>query len=266
MAVASLRGVANIRRELMMRSSATGALAVLLLSLPSAAQDAVQWDESEGGNGHWYAANTSAMSWFAANAAANQMGGHLATSTSPEENAFLYAFGTSHGLFQPWIGGFQDPAARGYVEPAGGWRWVTGEAWSYTLWGINEPDNATPDEDRLEFSTIDAGEWNDLPASAIHVSIIEWSADCNGDGIVDYGQIQSGELPDANGNNIPDCCELACCPGDLFVDQQINGADLAILLSQWGPAGPTTVSDIDGSGFVDGADLSILLGGWGPCP
>jgi hypothetical protein len=43
--------------------------------------------------------------------------------------------------------------------------------------------------------------------------MIEWSADCNGDGIVDYGQILAGELDDTNANNIPDCCEQgANCP------------------------------------------------------
>jgi hypothetical protein len=38
-------------------------------------------------------------------------------------------------------------------------------------------------------------------------SVIEWSADCNGDGIVDYGQILSGQLSDSNGNGIPNVCE-----------------------------------------------------------
>jgi hypothetical protein len=37
--------------------------------------------------------------------------------------------------------------------------------------------------------------------------LIEWSADCNSDGIVDYGQILLGTLPDANANGIPDTCE-----------------------------------------------------------
>jgi hypothetical protein len=37
--------------------------------------------------------------------------------------------------------------------------------------------------------------------------LIEYDADCNNDGIVDYGQILAGDLPDANHNNIPDCCE-----------------------------------------------------------
>ena len=56
------------------------------------------------------------------------------------------------------------------------------------------------------------------------------------------------------------------CPGDLFDDQRVNGADLGVLLSQWGPATQTTVSDINGDGVVNGADLGILLSNWGACP
>ncbi len=56
------------------------------------------------------------------------------------------------------------------------------------------------------------------------------------------------------------------CPGDLFVDGQVNGADLGVLLSQWGPATQTTVSDINGDGVVSGADLGLLLSFWGACP
>ena len=44
--------------------------------------------------------------------------------------------------------------------------------------------------------------------------MFEWSADCNGDGIVDYGQILDGTLTDADCNGIPDECEGACCIGD----------------------------------------------------
>ena len=56
------------------------------------------------------------------------------------------------------------------------------------------------------------------------------------------------------------------CSGDLFTDRQVNGADLGILLSQWGPASFTTVSDINRDGVVNGADLGLLLANWGPCP
>jgi hypothetical protein len=56
------------------------------------------------------------------------------------------------------------------------------------------------------------------------------------------------------------------CLADLFVDHQVNGADLGILLSQWGPASSAIVSDINRDGIVDGADLGYLLNAWGPCP
>jgi hypothetical protein len=55
------------------------------------------------------------------------------------------------------------------------------------------------------------------------------------------------------------------CPGDLFVDGQVNGADLGVLLSQWGPASQSIVSDINGDGVVNGADLGLLLSNWGTC-
>lgn len=48
-------------------------------------------------------------------------------------------------------------------------------------------------------------------------------------------------------------------PADLDGNGTVDGADLAILLGQWGGAG---TADIDGSGVVDGADLAILLGAW----
>jgi uncharacterized membrane protein len=56
------------------------------------------------------------------------------------------------------------------------------------------------------------------------------------------------------------------CPGDLFVDGKVDGADLGVLLSQWGPVSQATVSDINGDGVVNGADLGMLLANWGACP
>jgi formylglycine-generating enzyme required for sulfatase activity len=59
------------------------------------------------------------------------------------------------------------------------------------------------------------------------------------------------------------------CQGDLVPNGAVNGADLGVLLSYWGPrtADPFSVaSDIDGNGDVNGADLGLLLSGWGNCP
>ncbi|MFO0874182.1 MAG: M12 family metallo-peptidase [Phycisphaerales bacterium] len=46
---------------------------------------------------------------------------------------------------------------------------------------------------------------------------------------------------------------------DLNGDCAVNGADLGILLGNWGGSG---VGDFDGNGIVDGADLGVLLGAW----
>jgi hypothetical protein len=52
------------------------------------------------------------------------------------------------------------------------------------------------------------------------------------------------------------------CPEDLNGDEQVDGADLGLLLSNWGNAG---LGNVDGSGVVDGADLGLLLAAWGSC-
>jgi hypothetical protein len=54
------------------------------------------------------------------------------------------------------------------------------------------------------------------------------------------------------------------CPTDIDGDGSTGGADLTMLLGNWGAAGGA--ADFDGNGIVDGADLTVLLGGWGPCP
>ncbi len=73
---------------------------------------------------------------------------------------------------------------------------------------------------------------------------------------------------DAFGPAIDDVSVTAdfLCVSDLSGDGIVDGADLGILLGQWGPATPATVSDINHDGVVDGADLGMLLGAWGPCP
>jgi len=72
-------------------------------------------------------------------------------------------------------------------------------------------------------------------------------------------------------------CEATCqsdCVGSDFMppgDGEIDGADLGVLLDNWGPC-PGCCSDQVGSDFmppgddeVDGADLGVLLDNWGPC-
>jgi hypothetical protein len=109
--------------------------------------------------------------------------------------------------------------------------------------------------------------WNNIYPDYLNWGyVIEWSADCNNDGTVDYGQIRQGQLADLNADGVPDICQQpTCVDADLFRNGVINGADLGILLSQWGPAPAGTVSDINRDGQVSGADLGFLLNAWGPC-
>jgi len=58
----------------------------------------------------------------------------------------------------------------------------------------------------------------------------------------------------------PPPCPPSCSP-DLNNDGVVNGADLALLLGQWGPS-TGTCADLNFDGAVNGADLAILLGAW----
>jgi hypothetical protein len=50
-------------------------------------------------------------------------------------------------------------------------------------------------------------------------------------------------------------------------DRIVSGADLGLLLGQWGLCAPKgCIADLDGDQVVSGSDLGLLLGQWGACP
>ncbi|MFO0963953.1 MAG: hypothetical protein U0625_13755 [Phycisphaerales bacterium] len=53
------------------------------------------------------------------------------------------------------------------------------------------------------------------------------------------------------------------CDADLSGDNIVGGADLGLLLGNWGNAG---AGDLNNDGIVNGADLGVMLGAWGACP
>src|SRR5262249_27815933 len=62
-----------------------------------------------------------------------------------------------------WLGGYQDRNAPDYSEPAGGYRWVTGEPFVYTNWftsGPVEPDNDGGNQDYIRSSV--SWQWDDF--------------------------------------------------------------------------------------------------------
>jgi hypothetical protein len=222
----------------------------------------VQWRLGQGGNGHWYQRRDGDLpEWPAAAVHSRQIGGYLASITTAAENEFVAGVayqGDLSGKMGPLLGGFKDGA--------GQFRWVTGEPFSFLAFGPGEPNGGLA-EPYLHFKVYGSPgtpAWNDVGGWWSY--LVEWSSDCDEDGIVDKGQILRGQLPDTNNNGIPDGCEVpSCIDADIYRDFNVNGADLGILLSQWGPNTPLTESDLNRDGAVDGLDLGLLLSFWGPC-
>lgn len=234
------------------------AVCTLLASSAALGQQAIQWRAQDGGNDHWYRLSSDVCGWTEARNRADRLGGHLASISSDPENAFVLGL----GIGRAWIGAFQEPGA---CEP-GCFSWVTGEPWVYDRWMAGQPDGFAGSENYAEIRGNSF--WNDLNANWQFAYVVEWSSDCDGNGIVDYGQIASGQARDANGNGILDCCETGtCCTAcDLNASGSVDGADLGVLLAFWGTVSPAfPKADIDRDGSVSGADLAILLGNWGSC-
>lgn len=59
--------------------------------------------------------------------------------------------------------------------------------------------------------------------------------------------------------------DLEVCTGDLNGDAEVDGADLAIILAEWGDCPGFCVADLDGDDEVRGSDLGMLLVSWGAC-
>jgi hypothetical protein len=230
--------------------AAMASAVALSVATSSHAQDAVQWRLEDGGNGHWYAAVIShGITWTASRSASQNQGGDLVSLNSSTEMDWVFGAIVSeqalwNGRIGPWIGLYQLPDS---VEPDGGWTWVDGAPLEEARWIPGEPLDARNGGPPCAFAhyqrfgSLFEDTWvadPDFHYPAYHLEtyhsfIIEWSADCNADGIVDYGQIRAGDLADTNGNNIPDCCESLsdACAGDLVRDGRVDGVDLAAVLN-----------------------------------
>lgn len=95
-------------------------------------------------------------------------------------------------------------------------------------------------------SAVPTGSFSNQPVSFIPGKAYIWTVNYLTDGV-------SLEVAD-----------IVPCPADLDGDGKVDGADLGILLSEWGACGGC-IADITLDGVVDGADLGYLLSNWGPC-
>jgi hypothetical protein len=137
-------------------------------------------------NGHEYQRIDLPLSWRTAKRVCEEVGGHLASVTSAEENRFIcQSFATTHVC---WLGATDE------LEE-GKWRWVTGEPFSYQKWFTGEPNNSSGVEHYLAMGNTESifvkgqwfyyrfGEnWNDHVESgtyhgvAIAFAVCEWDS------------------------------------------------------------------------------------------
>jgi len=137
-----------------MKRSIIACLCLLLIpNLTLAAP--VEWPVSEGGNGHYYAAINNGGIWFVSLQIATFMRhqgvpGHLATLTSAEEDAWVFANVMSSQGIPGYIYHLGGWAAHMFGNPGGldGWQWLTGEPWEFENWAPGEPNNAGNEGDR----------------------------------------------------------------------------------------------------------------------
>jgi hypothetical protein len=85
--------------------------------------------------------------------------------------------------------------------------------------------------------------------------------DRDGDNALDRDEALAGTDP-ADPNSYPGACPADIAPFSAR-DGVVNGADLGLLLSNWGL---DATGDLNGDGTVNGADLGELLSKWGACP
>ena len=170
--------------------------------------------------------------------------------------------GTSDWLTDTWLG-----ASRPTIDDD--FTWITGEVFEIPA-GVCTNFNGTgfdgPGlyvEQLIRFGDTLCWEDESNSANVGNRWLVEWSADCNGDGIVDYGQILDGTFEDLDGNGVPDCCENGgdCgCRVDLTEDGEVNTLDFLLYLGAWSQGDP--LADWDGNGAINTLDFLAYLNGW----
>lgn len=106
------------------------------------------------GTRHRYQIFKGVHKWVEAKAFCEVLGGHLATLTTEEENAFVYGFMRESGYLTAYFG-LSDEAR------VGDWVWVTGEPFEYANWHRGEPSRSGRERYGMYFYKHTDGTWND---------------------------------------------------------------------------------------------------------
>lgn len=127
---------------------------------------------------HKYAFFTKRVAYSEAERFCENLGGHLATISSAEENNYLFNLMKSKGYNSAYFG-LTDS------EREGVWKWVNGETVNYTNWRLGEPNAENENEDYAMFYyKYNDGTWNDgdFGGSTVNggnVFICEWDESLN---------------------------------------------------------------------------------------
>ncbi len=172
----------------------------------------------------------------------------------------------SNGTWETWIG------RRGDVARAQFYADVRYEGGSHGVTRFDEPDLILTDDQALITVT-------DGPVAYMGILsvLIEWHEQ---DPVDDVERDRNDVVFNFQGNRNPcidhpewgacllldecDFCPDASCPADLDCNGDVDAADLAKLLSSWGPC-VGCPADFEGNGVVEAADLAELLANWGSC-
>lgn len=211
------------------------------LGSPSVNPGIAKYDGAKGvvnpANGHTYYV-LSPMEWHDAQAAARQLGGHLASISDQAENDFVHALWPGF----KWIGLTDE-------TQEGAFRWTDGSPTTYNGWFTDEPNDQGGEDYAAMFDAVGMpGAWNDTDATDGYFGIVEVGpvfADINGDDAVNI--FDFGMLKDFFGNH------AGCASCDLNGDAKVDLADYGLLKGNFGatkfPRGASQ-SVPEPSGFV----------------
>ena len=117
-------------------------------------------------NDHLYKVFYDRYRWEDAKKACEELGGHLVTITTSEEQKFLEMLNSQRKVF--WIG------YERVSDDSENWQWITSEAIDYTNWNDGEPNNYNGSESK---ASLRPDRWNDLNEDStgeIEGYICEW--------------------------------------------------------------------------------------------
>ena len=183
-------------------------------------------------NGHPYAL-LGASDLAAAEAVAQEMGGHLVSITDLSENDWIRTqFGNVSGVSNDFWLGYND------VQTEGSFVWSNGEVTNYENWNTGEPNNAG-NEDYVQMTS--TGKWNDTTGSVMGHGIVEISEPSLQITPLAAGELVAGQLA---------TFDAASFPAD---------SRIAYVVSINGP-GPSEIPLLDSNGdrHVLDVDLDII--------